>query len=144
VTDHRARDILRKYDHPDNRTSPPVVIWKCTDKKRRHLVLRVFLDRGEWLVVRESFRIPMPDWLELAGAPFTVEDVREGKVSVSNARRVTPEDKRLPLDIDAWPSGDTFDAGCKCGGVVKVDIATLADDCRRARDTRIPVVGVVR
>ena len=134
----RVRDGLRHGE----RTSPPVVIWRCAD---RHLVLRVFLDRAGWLVVRERIRIPMPEWIERVGAPFTVEDVREGKpgASANSARRVTPEDKRLPLNLDAWPTGEVFEAGCRCGAV-QVDIAALADDCRRARDLRTQVVGNVR
>ena len=135
----RAHDGLRHGE----RTRPPAVIWRCADKKQ-HLVLRVFLDRDGWLVVRERIRIPLPEWIERAGVPFTVEDVRAGKpgATATNARRVTPEDKRLPFDLDAWPTG-VFEAGCPCGAV-EVDIAVLADDCRRARDLRIQVVGNVR
>ena len=141
MTRIRAHDALRHGE----RTSPPVVIWRCADTKRRHLVLRVFLDRDGWLVVRESFRVPMQEWIERAGVPYTVEDVRDGVVGThaADARRVTPEDKLLPLNVDAWPTG-VFEAGCKCGGAVQVDIAALADDCRRARDLRTQVVGNIR
>lgn len=133
---HRMRDMLR--DDPNYRTQPPVVVWRCP---KRHLLLRVFVTRGGWLVTREDFKVPLTDWLARVGAPFTAEDVRAGR-AVKPICRVSTEDHTLPLDIGAWPTGRPFEVGCRCRPQ-SVDIGLLAEHCRQARDTRTPVVGTI-
>ena len=138
MTDHRRRDILRQYD-PETRTSPPVVTWRCP---KGHLLLRVFTTHGGWLVTRQDFKVTLTDWLARAGAPFTADDVRAGRVVPPNCR-VTTDDYTLPMDIDAWTQMvRSFEVGCRCGWHSH-DIALLAQHCRQARDTRTPFVGVV-
>ncbi len=137
MTDYRARDILRQYDHPDNRTSPPVVTWRCP---KGHLLLRVFITHGGWLVTRQDFKVTLTEWLARTGAPFTADDVRAGRV-VRPDCRITTDDHTLPMDIDTWPRVQ-FEVGCRCGWHSH-DIALLAQHCRQARDTRTPFVGAV-
>ena len=142
MSNHRIRDILRNHD-PNERTAPPVVVWRCT---KGHLLLRVFVTLGGWLVTRQDFKVPLADYLPRVGSPFTADDVRAGR-AVKPITRVSTEDHTLPLDIDTWPSGQ-FEVGCRCRPQ-SVDIALLAQHCRQAADTRtpvdetIPVVGTI-
>jgi hypothetical protein len=48
-----------------------------------------------------------------------------------------------PLDIDQWPHGKAFEVGCRRGIVVAAQVDWLADDARRARDTRTQVVRTI-
>lgn len=129
----RRRDILRNHD-PNERTAPPVVTWRCT---KGHLLLRVFVTRGGWLVVLQDFKEPLDDHLARRGATFTAEDVRAGRV-VKPDTRVSTEDHTLPLNIDTWPKV-RFEVGCRCRPQW-VEISLLAQHCRQAADTRTPVV----
>jgi len=133
VSNHRRRDILRKYD-PNERTAPSVVTWRCT---KGHLLLRVFVTHGGWLVALQDFKEPLDDHLARRGATFTADDVRAGRV-VKPDTRVSTDDHTLPLDIDTWPKV-RFEVGCRCR-VQWVEISLLAQHCRHARDTRTPVV----
>lgn len=136
MSNHRRRDILRNHD-PNVRTAPPVVTLRCS---KGHLLLRVFVTRGGWLVALQDFREPLADWLARMGAPFTAADVQAGRVAKPNTR-VHTEDHTLPLDVDTWPKV-RFEVGCRCR-VQTVDLALLAQHCRTARDTRTPVVATI-
>ena len=107
----------------------PVVEWRCG---KRHSLLQVYKTRGGWRVHRERFPVPMQDWLDRTGSGWTVDDIRERRELVMNARQVGGPDKVLPLDIDRWPSADRFEIGCRCKAVW-VGLDKLAEDCRRAR-----------
>ena len=117
-----------------------MVTWRCTHTKH-HLMLRVFITRDGWLVVREAIRVPLPDWIERSGVPVTLDDVREGRAALADGRKIIIDDEVLPHDIDSWPGGP-IEVGCRCGSI-EVDIAVLAEHCRHARDSRQPVVNNV-
>lgn len=121
---------------------PPRVVWWCGHKPRR-LILRIFLWPDGWYVMRQQLRVPLADWLVRTGSSFTVEDVQEGRVVAMGARRVDTADRLLPLDIDTWPTGETFEVGCQRGPVRNAEIAWLAEDCRRARDLGTQIVRIL-
>jgi hypothetical protein len=131
----RVRDITRQGP-----SVPPVVKWRCAGPQK-HLMLRVFITREGWHVLGEGFRIPLPEWLERSGIGehVTVDEYRERRASLSNARRVEGVDRELPLNIDNWPADEQFEVGCRCGHKF-VGVAELAADCRHARDSSKPVV----
>jgi hypothetical protein len=131
--DVRVRDITRAGP-----ATPPVVVWRCASPKA-HLLLRVFLSEQGWRVLGESFRIALPEWLERSGIAehVTVDEYREKRAVVSNARRVDGIDQPLPMDIATWPRHEQFEIGCACGHVM-VEVEELAADCRHARDTGKP------
>ena len=120
---------------------PPVVVWRCAHKPP-HRVLRVFVSPDGWHLVGERLRVPLDQWLDRTGSTFTVDDLREGKAEAMNKRRVQGVDWLWPLDIDLWQHGKAFEVGCRCG-VVAAQVDWLADDARRARDTRTQVVRTI-
>lgn len=117
---------------------PPVVVWRCNNKPP-HRLLRVFLSPDGWHLMGDRLRVPVEEWLQRTGSDLTVEDLRDGSAEAMNKRTVQGVDRALPLDIDAWPAGVRFEVGCRCG-TVWAHLDWLADDARRARDTRTQVV----
>jgi hypothetical protein len=130
----RVRDVTRQ-----GAGTPPVVVWKCAGK--RHTMLRVFLNKGGWHVLGNSFRVPLREWLERQGAQFTVEDIHERAdtdlplAMPIDAHRIEGVDQELPLDVGAWPVDIPLGIGCGCGQTI-ADLTALAADCVTARDTR--------
>ena len=123
--------------------APPVVLWRCAQCKQQSRMLRVYLTRTGWLVMREQLKVPLADWLEHTGTDMTVEDVRGGLAATMGEKRINLDDRELPLDIDTWPSGDRFQIGCRRCGSGWAGIGWLAEDCCRARDTRTQIVRQV-
>jgi hypothetical protein len=113
--------------------------------------LRVFKYRNpdEFRVVGESFKAPLPEYLERIDSPYTAEEVRGEDIAAMV--RVRPDDdapppevigmnEPMPLDTSAseWRADVAAEVGCRCS-VTTVPIALLRDDVQHAETTRKPV-----
>lgn len=120
----------------------PVITWRRRGCGCR--LARVYLSRSGWHVVGEHFRIPPADWLRRSGAtnddgtPVTMQDVEAGRVVVMGLREVHGVSGTLPLDVEAWPAGETFEVGCD-HAYGQTALCDLAGDAATVSDTRKPL-----
>ena len=126
-----------------NRPHPaPVVRWQC---KKGHTLLRVFKFRDEYLVLGESFLIPLADWIERAHGDVPARDVKSGRVAAMEPKEVAGMNETLQLDIDEWPAGVSAEVGCQCAAAsVRVPIGDLAADVQHVKTgSKLPVRRIV-
>lgn len=134
----RLHDKLREFDVPSELlNSPPVVTWRHAGCRAR--LLRLYATPRGYLLLSDSTRVTLPEWITRTGIPHTVEDFRAGEVAAFDKRKVAGHERVLPLDTGLWPRG-LFELGCSKHGMAKYDLSELSEDVASYRTTRRHVV----